>query len=421
MNFKTINIFIITASLFLVPAQLMAASDAVELSRTARGFTNKSVHGNDEHNYYKRPNTGSFTGPFDYGSAAIAVEAPAQEQPTGKCNCFTFDGTKSFDPDKQKLTYAWDFGDGQKSDQAVAKHCFDKAGDYSVTLTVRDDSGEICGNGVTSVKVSANFPPTANAGENQVVCLGEEVSFDGSASTAAATPTYSWDFGDGEKGEGETVSHNYQKPGNYRVRLLVDDGKKTECSVAQHIVGVTVNERAEVSLAEVAPACIGQSVHFQANGSGVSKYTWDFGDGTTMEGGSGISHVYQKSGTYTVRVTGDSGRGGDCSIASDRTSVVINASPIAKAGDNLACCVGKDVAFDGSGSSSPNGKKLSYHWNFGDGESADGMKVSHAYAKSGNYRVVLTVSDDSGSTCASASDSFVANVNAKPESVIEVR
>src|SRR5690349_7464066 len=73
----------------------------VEQEDTTHGFTNKSIHGNDEHSYYKHPGRGSFTGPFDYGTQGEEEPAPVrapepQKAPTGKCNCFTFDGTKSY-------------------------------------------------------------------------------------------------------------------------------------------------------------------------------------------------------------------------------------------------------------------------------------------------------------------------------------
>ena len=35
---------------------------------------------------------------------------------------------------------------------------------------------------------------------------------------------YSWDFGDGTTGQGEKVSHNYLKAGEYTVTLFVEDG-----------------------------------------------------------------------------------------------------------------------------------------------------------------------------------------------------
>ncbi len=102
-------------------------------------------------------------------------------------------------------------------------------------------------------------------------------------------------------------------------------------------------------------------------------------------------------------------------------SIKVNSTPIADAGENVACCVGQSTAFDASRSSDPDGDTLTYHWDFGDGTSSDEKSSSHVYEKSGSYRVVLTVKDSSGSNCGISSDSFVAVVNTKPEAVIEVR
>lgn len=377
-----------------------ARAEQAEKQHTPSGYTNKSYHGTAGEHFYKHPGLGSFTGPFDYGTTGeVEVRPVAEPQgPVGKCNCFTFDGTKSYSGNGQRLTYAWDFGDGKTADQSVVKHCFDKAGDYNVGLTVTDESGKICGNGTTMTKVTSNFPPTANAGPEVKACLGETATFDASGSTASETPSYKWDFGDGETGEGARVTHVYQKPGNYRVHVTVDDGKKTECSVASASTSASIANRVEVKVATDGKdsTCVNRTLRFNANGTGGAKYHWDFGDGITSDGGSSASHSYAKAGTYTVTVTADNGQGTACSVATDRTTVKVFEAPIADAGENLVCCVGKDNAFDGSKST---GSGLTYHWDFGDGASADGIKVDHAYTKGGSYRVVLTVDDGSKSEC----------------------
>jgi large repetitive protein len=389
-------------------------------------YTDKSVHDPGDTHEYKHPNQKSFTSPFDYAPTVtterLAPKPRVEKTPAGRCNQFTFDATKSYDVDKDKLSVMWDFGDGQTSDKPVVNHVYEQAGEYRVTLTVRDSSGQVCDSGIATTTVNANFPPTAVAGEDMTACLGGPVSFDASRSTSSGPATYTWDFGDGETATGQTISHTYQKPGNYRARVTVDDGKNTECSVAQDTVNVSIMDRAGVALQGTESLCVGQTAKFNANGTGgVSRYTWDFGDGSTWEGGSNASHRYEKSGRYTVRVTGDNGKGNDCSAASDSVAVTVNAAPIANAGENVACCVGKDTTFDGSKSTHPDGKALNYHWDFGDGQRAEGERVNHVYEKSGDYRVVLTVKDETGSDCDSSSDSFMAHVNTQPEAIIQVR
>jgi large repetitive protein len=390
------------------------------VTASAGEWTSKSVHDPGEKNTYKRPNQKSFTGPFDYSPEAAVKAAPAPA-PAGKCNQFTFDATKSYDVDRQKLSVLWDFGDGTTSDQPVVTKAYDKAGDYNVALTVKDSSGMQCDTGASSTKVSVNFPPTCSAGDDKSACLGEAVAFDASGSSASGPASYKWDFGDGTMGEGAQATHAYEKAGTYRVRLYIDDGKGTECSTGACATTVTVSERVSVDLEGPESTCTGRTATFRANGTGAAKYRWDFGDGSTWEGGSTASHKYEKGGSYTVSVTADNGKGFSCSMASDSMPIKVNSTPVADAGENVACCAGQSTSFDGSGSSDPDGDTLSYFWDFGDGTTSDQKTTTHVYEKSGTYRVVLTVKDSSGNECGASSDSFVAVVNTKPEAVIEVR
>src|SRR5207247_7276758 len=67
--------------------------------------------------------------------------------------------------------------------------------------------------------------------------------------------------------------------------------------------------------------------------------------------------------------------------------------------------------FDGSGSSDPDGTIMACPWTFGDGGSAAGMSVSHAFATAGNYTVTLTVTDNKGMT---ARDTALAGITNRP-------
>jgi hypothetical protein len=62
-------------------------------------------------------------------------------------NAGPFDGSASYDPDGDLLTYAWDFGDGLSGTGATPMHSYTTAGIYDICLTVNDgfvDSDPAC-------------------------------------------------------------------------------------------------------------------------------------------------------------------------------------------------------------------------------------------------------------------------------------
>jgi hypothetical protein len=54
------------------------------------------------------------------------------------------------------------------------------------------------------------------------------------------------------------------------------------------------------------------------------------------------------------------------------------------------------VSFSAARSGDPDGDALSYHWDFGDGATANGRETSHAYNRAGNFVVRMTVTDSGG-------------------------
>ncbi|MEJ2558516.1 MAG: PKD domain-containing protein, partial [Anaerolineae bacterium] len=107
-----------------------------------------------------------------------------------------------------------------------------------------------------------------------------------------------------------------------------------------------------------------------------------------------VSHSYAQAGSYTARltVTDKDGAGG-----SDTAVVEVyaaNQPPKAVIEGPASGLVGETLTFSGSGSSDSDGTIVTYAWDFGDGTTADQVKVSHSYSKAGRYQVTLTVTDD---------------------------
>ncbi len=83
-------------------------------------------------------------------------------------------------------------------------------------------------------------PPTAYAGEDRTVNVGQAVTFDASSSMDdVGIVSFEWDLGDGTRKTGISTTHVYEKAGTYSVTLTVKDAAGNTDS---HSVTITVLE-----------------------------------------------------------------------------------------------------------------------------------------------------------------------------------
>jgi len=141
-----------------------------------------------------------------------------------------FDASDSDDPDGRLVSYTWDFGDGQGGSGMQTNHTYESAGEFLVTLEIRDDRGATARaeRAVTIRELGPNERPVASftiSPARGAVPLEVRVDASASFDPDGKIVRYDWDFGDGAGGMGETMTHTWSEPGQYLVTLIVWDDR----------------------------------------------------------------------------------------------------------------------------------------------------------------------------------------------------
>jgi len=209
-------------------------------------------------------------------------------------------------------TFSWDFGDGSTATGQVVTHTFTQVGDYSVALTVTDRGGAatIRRQTVTVVGVA---PPTVTITVSPTSPLtGQEATF-----TATATPasghriaTFNWSWGDGSDNQtaSPVIHHTYSTAGTYLVVLTVTDDRGLTTRMQTPVVvtsGLTASFTMSPTSARVSVAItFNASASSSTNGSVITNYNWDFGDGSTSNSSTPFtSHTYSSQGLSVIVLT----------------------------------------------------------------------------------------------------------------------
>ncbi|MBL7190445.1 PKD domain-containing protein [bacterium] len=342
-------------------------------------------------------------------------------KPLSDPQAFVFDAAASTDSDNDAMNFRWDFGDGSENEGAMITHRFDAPGVYQGLLIVSDESGQVGCSSMKEFTVHVNLPPQADAGMDLIGAPGEVLKFNGSGSNdpdGKLTKFY-WDFGDGSKTEGISVTHSYKRAGHYQVTLKVIDDSDNPNNFDIDETHVWINAPPVVEIGEDIICSIGETIQlsgrrsFDSDGEIIS-YVWNLGD-DAQKSGMDIDHAYSKPGKYRVVLRIEDNAGTGNSFCTDYLTVFVNDPPIAKiAVDKNVVSVGEVINFNGKGSSDSDGKIIDFRWDFGDGFSAQGTEVTHSYQHYGRYNVKLTVQDNSTSNSDLAHDNYTIIVNYPP-------
>ena len=219
--------------------------------------------------------------------------------------------------------------------------------------------------------------------------------------SATGADNYSWDFGDGNSGYGQNVSHTYSGDGTYIVSLgaySANGGWLGQLcdSIIQTITvtGCGNSSSCQASFNYADSNCI---VEFY--GSGATSYTWSFGDGTSGQGQYDY-HTYSNNGTYNVCMYAYDQNGMICDTVCQNVYVSGCNNTGGGCQTYFTYTMGQspcEYYFSATGATT-------YTWDFGDGNTGSGQNVSNTYSNDGMYYVILMGYDSNGILCDSISE-----------------
>ncbi|GGK63143.1 PKD domain-containing protein [Rufibacter glacialis] len=291
------------------------------------------------------------------------------------------------------LAWKWYFGDGATSAEQNPAHTFPNPGKYTVSLVTTKSNGNDC-DSQDSTYIEVDVLPNPQADFTyEVACSNDSTRFkDASKVTTGQTlAAWRWDFGDGTTSTKQNPAHRYRSPGTYTVSLTVTSKGLCVSPVTTKQVIIAAPPVARFNAPET---CDQATMSFQdqttvAQGR-VVRWEWDFGDGSARSTEQNPRHVFQKAGTYTVKLKAFSEQG--CQDSTQQT-VTVNPKPVA-AFSLPDLCVRDEAAFQNQ--STLTSGTMSYRWDFGDGTTSTAASPRHKYTKEGEYTVKLVVTSGKG-------------------------
>lgn len=242
---------------------------------------------------------------------------------------------------------------------------FTPAATATYTLTGTDDNGCI---NTDDIEVVVNPLPIVDAGEDQEVCEGFEVTLNGSGVIGGS---YAW-----TGGVTDGVAFTPAATTVYTVTGTDVNG----CDGTDDVT-VTVNLAPPIDAGADVAVCNGDGVILSGSGAGVGGI-YDWTGGVT----DGFAFVPLVTTTYTVTGTDDNG----C-VSTDDVTVIVNGLPEAIfSTDVLLGCAPYKVQFN---TVSPG---ASFEWHFGDGTMSTVENPTHTYLTDGLFDVTLTITSSEG-------------------------
>ena len=304
--------------------------------------------------------------------------------------------------------WIWEFGDGTTDTissplSADISHIYPNPGAYKVTFTSVSEHG--CEASISDTV--RRFPCMVSSFRaiDTLICQHSAITFADSSKCGGPIASWLWDFGDNTTASyiahQPTISHIYQNPGTYNVKLLITTQMVGGISSDSSSNPVKVNP-SPVAKFIAQDVCMGIPATFTnstaGNGTQISGYLWSFGDPGSVTDTSTTKHStyqYGNSGAYDAELIATNTIGCADTIIQILT---VHAIPSAKFDYSSSCAGSKTNFIDAS--DTVNAPLADWKWDFMDISgpigSSNAVNPDFLFAESGDYAARLIVTDANG-------------------------
>ena len=305
------------------------------------------------------------------------------------------------------LSYYWDFGDGNSSDEFSPQFAYDVVGTYAVSLTIENSHG--CSKSIVDSILITDVPVAFFTPNTLEACVGVELNF--TNLSVGEGMTYQWTFGENQTSTEENPGVIYIENGIADTTHVITLEVSNTCgsSVFQEVITVHPQPVANIGLSPLTD-CSPVVVDFANTSTGGTNFYWDFGNGITSTETIPSTQTYYTHGdqqdTFTVTLISSNICGSDTAS----TQVIVdppNVEAIANASQVSGCY---PFEIDFSNNSTPGAVT---EWFFGDGNNSSEANPSHTYPHPGEFTAVLYAYSDCGF------DTSHINIIVYPEPIVE--
>jgi gliding motility-associated-like protein len=225
---------------------------------------------------------------------------------------------------------------------------------------------------------------------------GKTINFQADFSTQyAPAVAYQWNFGDGQTGSGQNVSHNYTSAGSYNVSVTVTDDNgcifnttlngAVQLADQPTISAVVVNQSANKCFNDI----IELEIYYSA-GTDYLSITSPEGEVVIENPGtSPYTYEYIPVDVGIINFEVIAGQYGCLSAPYSVNNIEIN-GPKAQFSTSPSTVCNEPLIVNFNNTSTYSDPDTEFIWNFGDGETSTIISPSHTFSTSGNYTVELT-------------------------------